>query len=120
MIESQRAPLLVKASSEGLGIQSLAKDFHRNLSIRTYTDASAAMGIVGRKGLGKLRHVDTQHLWVQDAAARKAIEFNKVNGSMNPADICTKGVESWRLTQHMTRISVQARSDRAMSAPTLT
>ena len=110
---------LVKACSEGLGIQSLARDFNRSLGIRAYTDASAAIGIVGRKGLGKLRHVDTQCLWIQDAAARKAIEFSKVAGSLNPSDMCTKGVESWRLTEHMSRICVQARNDRAITAPTL-
>ena len=71
------------------------------------------------KGLGKLRHVDTQCLWIQDAAARKAIDFHKVAGSLNPSDMCTKGVESQRLAEHMGRISVQARADRAISAPTL-
>ena len=110
---------LVKACSEGLGIQSLSKDFNRQLEIRTYTDASAALGIVGRKGLGKLRHVDTQFLWVQAAAARKSIEFSKLPGSENPSDICTKGVESWRLSEHLLRINVFTRSDRAVSAPTL-
>ena len=42
----------VKASSEGLGVRSLCKDFGCNLQIRVYSDSSAALGIIHRKGLG--------------------------------------------------------------------
>ena len=55
---------LVKASGIGLGFQALFKDFNYQLPVTAYTDSSAAMGVVGRQGLGKLRHLDTHSLWI--------------------------------------------------------
>ena len=109
----------VKASSEGLGFKSLARDFDHKVELEVIADASAALGIISRKGLGKLRHIETQFLWVQRAAAEKAITYSKTAGSLNPADILTKSVEAWRLQQHLPRIGVQVRADRAVTAPTL-
>ena len=34
-------------------------------------DASAALGIIGRTGLGKLRHIDTSYLWLQQDSIKK-------------------------------------------------
>ena len=48
---------LVKASSEALGCKSMAHDYGHKKNIRSYADASAALGIVHRKGLGKVRHI---------------------------------------------------------------
>ena len=110
----------VKASIEGLGLCSLARDYGYELKPVVMADANAALGIINRRGFGKVRHLDTQHLWVQDAAARKAIMYRKEAGSKNPADVCTKHVEAWRLQEHLCRMSVECRSDRATSAPTLT
>ena len=109
----------VRASSEGLGFQSMAKDFSIRLNLEVVADASAALGIIGRKGLGKLRHIDTQCLWVQKASAEQAIIYKKTAGSYNPADALTKGVEAWRLRAHLGRIGIEIRDDRAATAPTL-
>ena len=81
---------LAKASGIGLGFQSLMKDVGYSIPCRVWTDSSAAMGIVGRQGLGKLRHIDTHSLWVQQAARSGRIEVRKVRGDDNPADLFTK------------------------------
>ena len=81
---------LVKASSEALGCQSLVKDMGQERTIRVYADASAALGIVHRKGLGQVRHIDTNTLWVQQSACMTIIEYLNVAGSANPADLLTK------------------------------
>jgi len=85
---------LVKASGVGLGFQALMRDVGRTLPCRVWTDSSAAMGIVGRQGLGKLRHIDTHSLWVQQAARSGRIEVRKVKGEDNPADVFTKHLPS--------------------------
>ena len=46
--------------------------------------------VVHRQGLGRLRHIDTNLLWIQDVAAQRAIEFSKIFGTENPADLMTK------------------------------
>ena len=55
-----------------------------------YVDASAAIGICQRKGLGTVRHLDTQWLWIQDALRQKRLELNKVKGTENTSDAMTK------------------------------
>ena len=55
----------MKAAAETLGILSMAKDFQWELQGEVWGDASAALGIINRKGLGKTRHIQTGLLWVQ-------------------------------------------------------
>ena len=43
-------------------------------------DASAALGIIHRKGLSRTRHIDTGLLWIQQAAAERRLEYAKVLG----------------------------------------
>ena len=62
----------VKATSEGLGIVSILKDFGVTMTGKVWADASAALGIIARKGLGKVRHLDTSYLWIQEINTRLA------------------------------------------------
>ncbi len=56
---------IIKTASETLGIRSILKDWHKPMTADLMADASAALGIIGRTGLGKLRHIDTSYLWLQ-------------------------------------------------------
>ena len=51
----------VKGSAEGLGVVSGMKDLGETRLLRVGLDSSAALGIVRRVGLGKLKHVDTKY-----------------------------------------------------------
>ena len=77
---------VVKASGAALGQQSLFADLGMKLQVRVWTDSSAAIGICSRQGLGKLRHTDTQALWIQEHVRTKNIILKKVRGEVNPAD----------------------------------
>ena len=77
----------LRAASEGLGIQSIAKDIGIDLRGEVWADASAALGIIKRRGLGKTRHIDTGYLWIQQTAAEKRLKFGKILGRDNPADL---------------------------------
>ena len=81
---------VVKASGVALGYQSLLRDLGHNLPVRVWTDSTATIGICGRQGLGKLRHIDTHYLWVQQRVRDKSIDLYKVRGEENPADLFTK------------------------------
>ena len=50
-------------------------------------DASAALAIIARQGCGRLRHLDTNYLWVQEKAERKEVEYTKVPRIRNMADL---------------------------------
>ena len=70
-------------------------------------DASAALAIVARRGLGNLRHLDTNYLWIQEKAAKGDLKFEKVAGVDNGADPLTKTL-SWNETRsHIHKLSSQ-------------
>ena len=61
----------------------MLSDFGLKASVQLNTDASAAKGIASRKGLGKIRHVEVQQLWLQDKVASGEIVVKKVDGKVN-------------------------------------
>ena len=48
------------------------------------------LGSLLHEGIGNVRHLDTNHLRIQEMSARKRLEYNKVVGTQNPADLMTK------------------------------
>ena len=88
---------MVACSCELLGIQSCARDLGIPLGASVYADASAALGIIQRRGIGKMRHIQTQCLWLQEAHATKRIGFEKIDGSKNPSDLMTKHLTPERI-----------------------
>ena len=81
---------IVKAAAEALGIQALAADLGWQVRIRLKVDSSAAKAMASRSGIGKVRHLETKFLWVQDAVSRRRFTLQKVPGKINPADVLTK------------------------------
>ena len=53
----------VKTAAETIGIVSIFQDFNTIVNGCVLCDASAAVGIVRRKGVGKTRQKDTGLLW---------------------------------------------------------
>ena len=69
---------VVRASAEGLGIVTLLEDFGvKDPKVSVGMDASAAMGMVQRVGLSKVRHVEVDVLWVQEQQARRVLRWRK-------------------------------------------
>jgi hypothetical protein len=81
---------LVKAASEGLGMQSVASDLGLNLQLEVIVDSSAAQSIASRCGLGRTKHLEVKYLWVQQAVALGRFKVGRVPGEFNPADVVTK------------------------------
>ena len=84
---------MVKGGSLGLGIRSLAADLGVKANINLITDSTAAIGIASRKGLGKVRHIEVNQLWLQEKVNKGDLEIEKIAGEDNLADILTKHVE---------------------------
>jgi hypothetical protein len=81
---------IVSGSAEGLGMRSLAEDLGWKAEVKVWTDSNTAKAISGRRGLGKLRHVELRWLWVQDVVKEGRIKLGKVDGEDNVADHLTK------------------------------
>ena len=103
--------------SQALGLQSLLNDLGWNLKIKVRSDATAAIGIARRKGMGKIRHLDTTDLWIQDVIRSGKIDLSKVPGPENPADILTKYVERKAIESALPRMSLVPTDGRPASAP---
>ena len=48
---------LVKAATEGFGLQALAEDLGWSFDVQLHVDSSAAKSMASRKGVGKVRHL---------------------------------------------------------------
>jgi hypothetical protein len=95
-------------------------DLDIKLPVRAWTDSSAALGIASRSGLGKLRHLETHTLWLQEKVRTGAIMVKKVRGEVNPADIFTKHLPSReQVHQLLDLFGCEYRQGRAESAPLL-
>ena len=82
--------------------------------------STAALGIGGRQGLGKLRLLECHSLWVQQRLRRKEFRLLKVDGEVNPADLFTKHLESRsKLDQVVGLFGCRFLDGRAALAPTL-
>ena len=92
---------VVKGAPIGLGLKSMMRDFGVEVTRRVNTDASAARGIACRRGLGKVRHIEVNQLWIQYRVANGDIEVTKVNGKENIADTFTKHVNARDIIVHL-------------------
>ena len=84
------------------------------------TDATAAIGIARRRGLGKVRHLATADLWIQDRLRKKDFKLTKIPGADNPSDMLTKHVDKVSMNKHMKTLGLRYEGGRAMSAPSIT
>ena len=91
----------VLTGAEALGIKSLARDLGMSLEVALGIDASATLSLLNREGLGKAKHIEVQHLWMQDAVRRKVLKVFKVGTDVNPADLFTKGLTAERINYLM-------------------
>ena len=82
-----------------LGFQALMRDVGIEAPLRVRIDSTAAVGICTRQGLGKLRHLDTHTLWIQQAVRTGRVDLRKVPGDANPADLGTKILTGDRIRQ---------------------
>ncbi len=86
--------------------------------MRVWTGSTAAIGICSSQGLGKLRHLDTHTLWIQQAVRTKRVDLRKVLGEQNPADLLTKhSLSRQRLENLVTLFGCRYLDGRAASAP---
>ena len=110
---------MVAASAESLAVIAYARDLGVDLGGEVYTDSAAALGITHRAGIGKVRHLRTQGLWVQEVRVAGRLHYKKVLGTKNPSDVLTKHVPGELLERHLESMGAQPRSGRAETAPEL-
>ena len=111
---------LCKGADMGIGLRSVGDDLGIKHDIEILSDATAALGIARRLGIGKIRNLDVSLLWIQQKVREKDLTLTKVPGKSNPGYSFTKYLSGPEIQEHLRRMNLQLESGRASTAPTLT
>ena len=108
---------MVRSTSEGLGMAAIMKEFNIEVGLTVKGDAVAAIGIVRRQGLGRIRHLAVADLWIQQRSKDGSVAYKKLEGARNTSDILTKAVERDVLDRHMKELGRVYMEGRHESTP---
>ena len=108
---------ICKGSSTSLGLVTIAQDLGWSWRLEILTDASAAIGITRRRGLGRIRHLAVADLWVQDRVRSGDLIIKKIPGADNPSDLLTKHLERPTMLKHVHSLGLRFEDGRAATAP---
>ena len=73
-------PATVRGAAEGIGLISLGRDLGIEHLVHLHIDASAALGIIERRGVGRVRHLEVGSLCIQWQQLKRIIEMLRVPG----------------------------------------
>ena len=95
----------------------MLSDFGFQTEVKLFTDATAAIGMVRRLGLGKVRHLATADLWIQAMVRQGKVAVAKVPGQENGADLMTKHKGRPEIIKHLQGLGFGFLSGRPGAAP---
>ena len=95
-----------------MGLKSIMEEFGIECDLIVEIDATAAEGMMQRRGLGKMRHLRVQELWTQEAVAMKRFRVRKIKTEDNNADMGTKPLGREQLEKILQRMGFEAPSCR--------
>ena len=81
---------LVTLAGELHYILSMALDWNLDFKVQVSIDATAAIGMVSRRGLGRAKHIDTVWLWAQEWVEQNKVKLVKRHTDDMLADLLTK------------------------------
>ena len=107
---------VLRGAAQTKGLMSMLMDFGLQLDGMIRTDASAALGMAHRQGLGKTRHIEVQYLWIQEEIQRETLAMKKVGTDENMADLLTKSLKPETMLRHMEALGIEVEAGRAATA----
>ena len=91
----------------------MCRDFGEEVSIELGSDSSAAKGVLGRLGLGKIRHLETGLLWIQHFVDKQVFKLKKLCGkTQKSSDIGTTDLSEADMRRCLTMAGVVELSGR--------
>ena len=79
-----------------MGVQAFAKGLGRAIPIRLHIDSSAAPSIKSRTAFGKAKHIEIQHLSLQEGGVQRETHSGEDPTETNSSDLGTKHLTSER------------------------
>ena len=114
--KTQTSTTLSSAESELLAISSAAThaklvmsiyhELGEDTKIKVFSDSTAALQFMQRKGLGRIRHLDIRRMWLQEEVQKGSIKIEHLRGENNPADVLTKTPPKQRFQKLRTSLGV--------------
>ena len=102
---------LVSATSQMLGLQSILLDWGWKFNAHVRMDATAGIAIGSRRGLGRVKHIDTVFFWVQAMVTEGRISLGKKPTKQMLADFLTKHVDATTMQSCMAGLGKQTNSE---------
>ena len=104
---SAEAELYVAAlgASEAKGVESMMRDLGVAVKPVSVIDARATAHTLHRHGIGKMKHIDVVHLWLQDEVKSNRLRVRRVKSEKKIADIGTKAPRNRIIRKHAISIN---------------
>ena len=80
---------MLKAASEGLCLKYLLQELGDEKELHLRGDSSASHGTLNRLGSGRVKHLQTRQLWLQEKVYAGEVKVEKVPRKVNWADVLT-------------------------------
>ena len=90
---------LCSAAAASIGLRSLLSDLGLEVRIQIGMDASAAIAMASRRGLGKAKHMHVQYLWIQELIQSQEVKLQKIPTEENRSDLLTKHLQAPRMNK---------------------
>ena len=97
---------MVKMFSETIGLRNTLKDMGRMATVEIFTDSSASKGMVHRVGCGKVKHLETRQLWIQEYVNSKAVGVTKIPRLYNASDALTHHWSAVDGARHFEKVGI--------------
>ena len=75
---------------EGFFLQTVMNFLEMLTNLEVQVDRSACIGITTRFGVGRVRHLETRSLWLQQAVAERKAIVRITKGTLHLADLGAK------------------------------
>ena len=97
---------MIEGCTRAMLLAALLREMGVDVGLDVFTDSSAAKYFASRRGLNKMRHLHTKHLWLQEKVAKGEVKLHKIAGIVNPADILTKYHCNENLEHQLEKVNV--------------
>ena len=75
--------------TEILGLQQTLKEMGLDIPVHVFGDSAPVVGILARKGTGRIKHLELRQLWLQEKTREGALTFTKIPRAHNVSDALT-------------------------------
>ena len=89
---------ITKGAAHALEVRSAVVEFGLTFNVVCETDASAARAMATRRGVGRVPHLDSRLLWLQQLCAEVVVQVRARPGEHNEAEMGSKMDDLRRMT----------------------